>query len=136
MASARARDHSARGESAWLTPNICTFTTWQAQLASELSLSLSSDALAGQVPINAHQSLLIWQSIIDHDVFVGEPQVAQLALAASGAVETVSLSLEGTLPADLATRKAVVEQCVANRIRGASFVPAQQGAKLDLRVDM
>ena len=82
MASAQARDHSARGESAWLTPTICTFTTFQAQLASELSLSLTSDALAGRVPINAQQSLLIWQSIIDHDVFVGEPQVAQLALTA------------------------------------------------------
>lgn len=91
LSSAHARAYSDRGESAWLTPTILTFASWQAQLAGELSLSLSSDLLADRVPINAQQSLLIWQSIIDHDVFVGEPQVAQLALSAWRMIHEYSL---------------------------------------------
>jgi len=79
LARALARDFAdemtAKGQTAWLPPQILSFPAWQRQLLDDYVLS-ADDA---RVPVSAPQSLLLWQSLIDREVFIGEPRVAELA---------------------------------------------------------
>lgn len=77
-----AREHAARmateGRTAWRSPEIYSFSAWLGRMRDAWLL----DADDERVPITAQQSLLLWQSLVDRTVFVGEPKVAELALRA------------------------------------------------------
>ena len=66
---------TANGKTAWLPSSVYTFTAWLNQLHHDYLLKAEDD----RVLINAQQSLVLWQSLIDREVFIGEPQVAGLA---------------------------------------------------------
>ncbi|MEQ8860451.1 MAG: PD-(D/E)XK nuclease family protein [Pseudomonadales bacterium] len=68
----------ARGERAWVSPRILSFPAWLASVRGDYFLSTDDP----RVPIDPQQALHLWQSLIDRDVFVGEPRVAELALRA------------------------------------------------------
>jgi len=71
LAEARA----AEGALAWLPPRILSFSAWLAVLREQYFL----DSDDRRIPISAPQARMLWQSQIDMDVFIGEPQVAELA---------------------------------------------------------
>ncbi len=75
LARELAADKINNGETAWLRPAIFSFSAWTSHIRDQHFLSAEHD----RVPISTYQSLVIWQSIIDTDVFVGEPRVAGLA---------------------------------------------------------
>ncbi|MDZ7667902.1 MAG: PD-(D/E)XK nuclease family protein [Gammaproteobacteria bacterium] len=68
----------AEGRSAWQPPRILPFSAWLSQLRDDYFLA-ADDA---RVPIDTQQALALWQSLIDRDVFIGEPRVAELAVRA------------------------------------------------------
>lgn len=68
----------AEGATAWVQASVLAFPTWLARLREDYFLN-ADDA---RVPIGADQALLLWQSVIDREVFVGEPRVAELAQGA------------------------------------------------------
>lgn len=78
---ARARQHwyasqqTAAGRSAWLRPSILHYPAWLQLLRQQAVLCGGVD----RVLIDAGQARWLWQQVIDSDVFVGEPKVAQLA---------------------------------------------------------
>ncbi len=82
LARSLAREHalaqSNAGQTAWLPSPIATFSTWVAQLREQYLLLADDD----RIPISAQQAQVIWQDLIEDDVFIGEPQVASLALGA------------------------------------------------------
>ena len=71
-------EHLASGAAAWIQPAVLAFPTWLARLRDDYFLN-ADDA---RVPISVDQALLLWQSVIDREVFVGEPRVAELAMGA------------------------------------------------------
>lgn len=82
LARSHARAFAARmaaeGRLAWLPPKILSFSAWLSELREAYFLS-ANDA---RVPIDGSQALVLWQSLIDLEVFIGEPRVAELAQAA------------------------------------------------------
>ena len=74
----QATERVAAGEAAWRAPAVLAFSTWLKHLRDDYFLH-ADDA---RVPISAEQALVLWQSVIDRDVFVGEPRVAELAAGA------------------------------------------------------
>lgn len=68
----------ADGEQAWRSPEVLTFSAWIGRLRDDWLLLADSP----RVPISASQALVLWQSVIDREVFIGEPRVAELAAAA------------------------------------------------------
>jgi ATP-dependent helicase/nuclease subunit B len=72
-----ARARQAAGEQAWQSPEVLAFPSWIGQLRDDWFLT----AEAPQVPISASQALVLWQSVIDRDVFIGEPRVAEMVTA-------------------------------------------------------
>ncbi|MCB1683447.1 MAG: PD-(D/E)XK nuclease family protein [Pseudomonadales bacterium] len=70
-----AMDTAGQGARAWLPPRILAFSAWLSELRTELMLGSDDD----RVLISASQSRLLWQSLVDQQVFVGEPRVAELA---------------------------------------------------------
>ena len=79
LARARARafalQQAQSGHTAWLTPRIMTFSTWVASLWDAHRLSAPKPKIA----LNQQQANWLWQSLIDRQVFIGEPEVASLA---------------------------------------------------------
>ncbi|MDZ7789245.1 MAG: PD-(D/E)XK nuclease family protein [Xanthomonadales bacterium] len=73
----RALAHKAGGEQAWRSPEVLAFSSWLGRLRDDWFLSAESP----RVPISASQALVLWQSVIDRDVFIGEPRVAEMAAA-------------------------------------------------------
>ncbi|MFP6837343.1 MAG: PD-(D/E)XK nuclease family protein [Pseudomonadales bacterium] len=67
---------TARGQAAWLAPRIYSIPAWLSRIRDDYFLNSDDD----RIPISAEQALLLWQSLIDVEVFVGEPEVADLAL--------------------------------------------------------
>ncbi|WP_376697131.1 PD-(D/E)XK nuclease family protein [Wenzhouxiangella sp. EGI_FJ10305] len=65
------------GEQAWQSPEVLAFSSWINRLRDEWFLTTE----APLVPISASQALVLWQSVIDRDVFIGEPRVAEMATA-------------------------------------------------------
>src|SRR6056297_1673717 len=70
-----AETRADEGAHAWRTPEVLSFSAWLGKLRSE---ALMAGAIA-RVPISASQARLLWQQVIDTDVFVGEPRVHALA---------------------------------------------------------
>ena len=68
----------AAGAAAWRAPAVLAFSTWLKQLREDYFLH-ADDA---RVPIGPDQARVLWQSVIDKEVFVGEPRVAELAAGA------------------------------------------------------
>lgn len=66
---------TARGQTAWLAPPIYSFPAWLSRIRDDYFVGSEDD----RVPISAQQALVLWQSLIDAEVFIGEPQVADLA---------------------------------------------------------
>ena len=69
LARELAADMTARGQAAWLAPRIYSIPAWLSRIRDDYFLN-SDDH---RVPISAEQALLLWQSLIDVEVFVGEP---------------------------------------------------------------
>jgi len=67
----------AEGRQAWRSPEVLAFPSWIVGLRDDWFLAAESP----QVPISASQALVLWQSVIDRDVFIGEPHVAEMAAA-------------------------------------------------------
>jgi len=70
-----ARQQVTAGISAWRRPQLLHYAAWLQQLRQQAVVSGCID----QVLIGADQARWLWQQVIDSDVFVGEPKVAQLA---------------------------------------------------------
>lgn len=66
---------TAAGSTTWCAPLVFEVSTWFARLREDYFLH-SDDA---RIPISADQSLLLWQSVIEEEVWVGGPRVAELA---------------------------------------------------------
>ncbi|NEZ04694.1 hypothetical protein G4Y73_11075 [Wenzhouxiangella sp. XN201] len=73
----QAMARQAAGEQAWQSPEVLAFPSWIGRLRDDWFLT----AAAPQVPISASQALVLWQSVIDRDVFIGEPRVAEMVAA-------------------------------------------------------
>ncbi len=68
----------AAGEGAWRAPVVLAVSTWLQRLREDYFLH-ADDA---RIPLSAEQALVLWRSVIDREVFVGEPRVAELAAGA------------------------------------------------------
>jgi ATP-dependent helicase/nuclease subunit B len=86
---------TAAGQTAWLPPDIFSFPAWTARLRDDYFLG-SDDP---RVAIDAQQALVLWQSLIDTQVFIGEPQVAELAQRSWRLVHDHALDAPATWPA-------------------------------------
>lgn len=75
---ARLAAQSVSGEAAWRTPKVFSFSAWLEVLAEDYFFTSDDSRLL----INTIQSEYIWQSLVDDDVFVGQPSVASLAMDA------------------------------------------------------
>ncbi len=78
LARRAALEQADRGKAAWLTEPVYSYAAWLARLREHYFLTADDH----RVPLTAQQAELLWQSLIDRDVFVGEPRVAELALRA------------------------------------------------------
>ena len=67
-----------QGLSSWRAPSVLSFSAWLARLRDEWFF----DGDNADVPIRSPQALVLWQSVIDRDIFIGEPRVAELAQSA------------------------------------------------------
>jgi len=65
----------AEGATAWRAHEVLSFTAWLGRLRSDALMAGAID----QVPVSASQTRMLWQQVIDTDVFVGEPRVHALA---------------------------------------------------------
>jgi probable DNA repair protein len=86
---------TAQGRTAWLTPTVYSFPAWLSRLREEYFLCVEDD----RVPIDTQQSHLIWQSLIDREVFIGEPQVADLAMRSWRLIQDFELQTPAQWPA-------------------------------------
>ncbi len=75
LARGFAVERAADGAGAWLPPTIRSFAAWLAEMRETHFLTGTDQ----RVPISAQQALWLWQSLIDRDVFIGDPEVAALA---------------------------------------------------------
>jgi len=71
----QAADNREAGHLTWITPEIHSFQAWLARIRDDYLL----DGDERRIPITTDHSLLLWQSLIDQEVFIGEPEVASLA---------------------------------------------------------
>ncbi|MEX2499826.1 MAG: PD-(D/E)XK nuclease family protein [Wenzhouxiangellaceae bacterium] len=60
---------------AWRAPEVLSFSAWLGKVRAEALMAGAID----EVPISASQTRMLWQQVIDTDVFVGEPRVHALA---------------------------------------------------------
>ncbi|MBY6204188.1 PD-(D/E)XK nuclease family protein [Halomonas denitrificans] len=70
-----AAEASARGETAWRTPEVLSIPAWLARLRDD---ALLVGAIEGVV-IGDDAAREIWREAIDSEVFIGEPRVVELA---------------------------------------------------------
>lgn len=68
------RTRTEAGETAWRAPEVLAISSWLGILGETALLN----GLSEQVPIGGAQARLLWQQVIDADVFVGEPRVHAL----------------------------------------------------------
>lgn len=68
----------AEGATAWHAPEVLSFSAWLGKLRSDALMAGEVD----RVPVSALQARMLWQQVIDTDVFVGEPRVHALAESA------------------------------------------------------
>lgn len=69
--------HQREGRRAWRSPEVLAFSSWISRLRADWFLVAESP----RVPISASQALVLWQWVIDRDVFIGEPRVAEMVAA-------------------------------------------------------
>ena len=80
---ARAERHAlanraaSSARSAWKTPRVLAFGQWITQLIQEAYVTGAIEP----VPISGTQARALWRSVIDHQIFIGEPRVAEMAQA-------------------------------------------------------
>lgn len=74
----KAAERVASGQASWHPPLVLSFSGWLGRLRDDWLLESDHD----RVPINSSQSLMLWRSLIDRDIFIGEPRVAELAQSA------------------------------------------------------
>lgn len=67
-----------RGASAWVAPVVMAMPAWIARLLDEWLLAGDDD----RVPISSAQALVLWREVIDREIFIGEPRVAEMAAGA------------------------------------------------------
>ena len=103
----------AAGAAAWRAPQVLAFSSWLKRLREDYFLH-ADDA---RVPISAEQALLLWQSVIDRDVFVGEPRVAELAAGAWRLIHEYSLTPPERWPTALLSEDARTMRDWAERFR-------------------
>lgn len=77
------------GQLAWLTPRISTLSGWIGELVDEV-LFVDDQA---QTRLSTQQAAMLWQSLVDEDVLVGEPEVAALAAGAWRLIHEYELPL-------------------------------------------
>lgn len=65
----------AEGAQAWRAPQVVSFSAWLGRLRDQALMAGAID----RVPISVSQARMLWQQVIDTDVFVGEPRVHALA---------------------------------------------------------
>ena len=70
-----AAQHVAEGAQAWRAPEVISFSAWLGKLRGEALMAGATN----NVPISGSQARLLWQQVIDTEVFVGEPRVHALA---------------------------------------------------------
>lgn len=63
------------GTQAWLPAQIYSFPAWLAAIRHEYFLAADDN----RTPIDTQQTLQLWHQLIEEDVFVGSPRVADLA---------------------------------------------------------
>ena len=73
-----ARQKITEGKSAWVTARCYSVVEWFRILGEEYFLHAPDH----RVLVDSQQTHLMWQSIIDQDVFIGEPRVTSLATRA------------------------------------------------------
>jgi len=80
---ARAQRHTlatqaaSSGQSSWATPQVLAFGQWITQLIQEAYVAGAIEP----IPISGPQAHALWRSVIDHQIFIGEPRVAEMAQA-------------------------------------------------------
>ena len=79
---------------AWLPPKILSLPAWLGELRADYLLNAGDD----RVPVTAQQAQLLWQSLIDQSVFIGEPRVAVLAQRAWRLIHEYGLDAPGLWP--------------------------------------
>lgn len=75
LSRGQALEQVAAGIGAWLPPRIMSFAAWLGELRDDYFLTGGD----GRVPLTSQQALWLWQSLIDREVFIGDPEVASLA---------------------------------------------------------
>jgi ATP-dependent helicase/nuclease subunit B len=73
-----ATERIGQGLVSWRAPTVLAFTAWVARLRDDWFL----DGDEAGAPIRSPQALVLWRSVIDHDIFIGEPRVAEMAQSA------------------------------------------------------
>ena len=91
----QAQARVAAGRSAWLSSPVLSFSAWLRQVMDDDSL-LDPDP---RTPISASQAQILWQTVIDRDIFIGEPRVAELAQGAWRTVHEFRLDDPADWPA-------------------------------------
>ena len=92
----------ADGQSAWRPSPVLAFSSWLHELREDYFLHADDD----RVPIGGDQALVLWQSVIDRDVFIGEPRVAELAAGAWRLIHEYSLERPERWPAAILSEDA------------------------------
>jgi len=75
------------GLATWRTPRVLAFGNWMSTL---IEAGFVSGAIE-QIPISAVQAGALWRSVINHQVFIGEPRVAEMAQASWRLIHEFSL---------------------------------------------
>ena len=91
----------AEGNAAWLTPEVFTVPAWLRRLRDRYHLDAIGAETELPTPITTHQSLLLWQSIIEDDVLIGGLRIAQLAQDAWRTIHEFDLSRPADWPIPL-----------------------------------
>ena len=90
----RALSFRDSGTSAWLAPKVLSFPAWLGELRADYLLNADDE----RVPVTSQQAQLLWQSLIDQSVFIGEPRVAELAQRAWRLLHEYELDPPGQWP--------------------------------------
>jgi len=64
----------ATGRSSWQTPQVLAISRWINKLIDQAFIR--GDDI--RMPIDPLQAGVHWQAVINHDVFIGEPRVAEM----------------------------------------------------------
>ncbi len=99
LARALAREaalrQTASGKTAWRSQPVLAFSAWLNQLREDYFL----DAEDARTPISADQAHEVWKSVINTDIFIGEPRVADLAERAWRLLHEHQLAMPAQWPA-------------------------------------